>query len=109
MTNTQKELVLQIRALAYLVEEDPLHMPEEAMKTLLDCLTLLTGKHLKTEMSIDEVARYFKVTSRTIYRWQRELRFPKGEDVCKRGQVFNIYEIVEWKKANSDIIHNKQQ
>lgn len=109
MTKTQEELALQFRTLAELVEEDPLGMCEEAMRAILTCLNVLTSKHYQTDMSIEQVARYFGVTTRTINRWQKELDFPEGKRIGYHESSFHIQEIVAWKRANAHRISTKRK
>lgn len=108
-TKTQEELAYQFRTLADLVEEDPLDMCEEAMRAILACLTVLTSKHYQTDMSIEQVARYFGVTTRTINRWQKDLGFPEGKRIGYHESSFHIQEIVAWKKANEHLLNNKRR
>ena len=109
MTQTQQELAYQFRTLADLVEEDPLGMCEEAMRAILTCLSVLTSKHYQTDMSIEQVARYFGVTTRTINRWQKELGFPEGKRIGYHESSFHIQEIVAWKKANGHLLKGKRK
>lgn len=109
MTQTQKDLANQFRALADLVEEDPLGMHEDAMRAILSCLNVLTSKHYQTDMSLEQVARYFGVTTRTINRWQRDLDFPEGKRIGYHESSFHIQEIVAWKRANSHLISTKRK
>ena len=109
MTQTQKELAYQFRTLADLVEEDPLGMHEGAMHAILACLMVLTGKHFQTDMSLEQVARYFNVTTRTIHRWQKGLGFPEGKRIGFHESSFNIQDIVAWKKQNEQYLNSKRK
>lgn len=109
MTKTQIELASEFRMLADLVEEDPLGMNENAMKAILTCLNVLTSKHYQTDMSLEQVARYFGVTPRTIRRWQKEIDFPEGKRIGYHELAFNIQEIIVWKKANIDLLNSKRK
>lgn len=109
MTKTQQELAHQFRTLADLVEEDPLGMCEDAMQAILSCLNVLTSKHYQTDMSLEQVARYFGVTPRTINRWQHDLDFPEGKRIGYHESSFHIQEIVEWKKAHAHLLNAKHK
>ena len=109
MTKTQEKLAYQLRALADLVEEDPLGMREDAMQAILSCLTVLTGECYHTDMSLEQVARYFGVTTRTVNRWQKELGFPEGKRIGFHESAFNIHDIVEWKRTRGHLLNTKRK
>ena len=54
-------------------------------------------------MSLEQVARYFGVTTRTINMWQHKYNFPKGKQIGHHELSFSAEEVLEWQETHKSV------
>ena len=54
-------------------------------------------------MSLEQVARYFGVTTRTINMWQHKYSFPKGKQIGHHELSFSAEEVLEWQETHKAV------
>ena len=104
MESAREELLKELAKVELLVRKNPCKMGDSAFKGLLNGMKVLTGKDFHTDMSLEQVALYFGVTTRTINTWQRKYGFPKGKQVGHHELSFPAEDILLWREEHKDII-----
>lgn len=104
MENSREELLIELSRIEMLVRHNPCGMSNLTFKSLLSGLKALVGKDFHTDMSLEQVALYFGVTTRTINLWQHKHHFLQGKQIGHHELSFSAEEILEWKERYKDII-----
>lgn len=104
MESSREELLTELSKIELLVKKNPCKMPDFTFKVLLEGMKALVGKDFHTDMSLEQVALYFGVTTRTINTWQRKCGFPKGKQIGHHELSFSAEEILQWREEHKDII-----
>lgn len=103
MDEERLALLAEIAKMELLVRHNPCGMSEMTFKALRHGLKALLGKDYHTDMSLEQVALYFGVTTRTINAWQHKHGFPKGKQIGHHELSFSAEDIIAWKEAHTDI------
>lgn len=103
MENSREELLTELSKIELLVRKNPCGMGEVTFKSLLYGIKALIGKDYHTDMSLEQVALYFGVTTRTINAWQHKYDFPKGKQIGHHELSFSAEDILQWKGAHKDV------
>lgn len=103
MESAREELLKELGKIEMLVNNNPCRMGEFTFKALLQGLRALTSKDFHTDMSLEQVALYFGVTTRTINAWQRRYGFPRGKQIGHHELSFSAEEILEWKESHKNM------
>lgn len=104
MEDSREELLKELSKIDLLVRNNPCGMGEMTFKSLLSGVRALISKDFHTDMSLEQVALYFGVTTRTINMWQHKHHFPKGKQIGHHELSFSAEEILQWKEKYKDII-----
>ena len=104
MEDAREELLKELNKIELLVSQNPCGMGGLTFKSLLYGLRALVGKDFHTDMSLEQVALYFGVTTRTINAWQHKYNFPKGKQIGHHELSFSAEDILNWKACHEDII-----
>lgn len=101
MESSKEELLRELDKIEMLIRGNPCGMSDLTFKSLLYGAKALISKDFHTDMSLEQVALYFGVTTRTINLWQHKHGFPKGKQIGHHELSFSAEEILEWRLANS--------
>lgn len=104
MEDSREELLIELSKIELLVRKNPCGMGNLTFKALLNGVRALISKDFHTDMSLEQVALYFGVTTRTINTWQHKHDFPKGKQIGHHELSFSAEEILEWKELHKEII-----
>ena len=104
MESSREELLRELAKIELLVRNNPCGMGEITFKSLLSGVRALVSKDFHTDMSLEQVALYFGVTTRTINTWQHKHHFPKGKQIGHHELSFSAEEILEWRERYKGII-----
>lgn len=104
MENAKEELLNELHKIEMLVRGNPCGMGEFTFKALLNGLKAIISKDYHTDMSLEQVALYFGVTTRTINTWQHKHHFPKGKQIGHHELSFSAEEILEWRERYKGIL-----
>lgn len=104
MEDSRQELLIELSKIELLVRKNPCGMGDFTFKSLLHGVKALVGKDFHTDMSLEQVALYFGVTTRTINTWQHKYGFPKGKQIGHHELSFSAEDILLWREAHKDII-----
>ena len=103
MENERQKLIEQLLKIENIVRKNPCGMSNLTYKAINAGLSALVSKEFHTDMSLEQVARYFGVTTRTINLWQHKYNFPKGKQVGHHELSFSAEDILEWQDKNKSI------
>lgn len=104
MENSREELLKEIAKIDMLIRGNPCGMKDFTFKSLLQGLKALIGKDYHTDMSLEQVALYFGVTTRTINTWQHKYGFPKGKQIGHHELSFSAEDVLIWRESHKNII-----
>lgn len=104
MESSREELLRELNKIELLVRGNPCGMKDITFKSLLCGIKVLVSKDFHTDMSLEQVALYFGVTTRTINTWQRKYGFPRGKQIGHHELSFSAEEILEWKESHEDVV-----
>lgn len=104
MEDAREMLLKELGKVEMLVSKNPCKMSDATFSALLSGLKALTSKEFHTDMSLEQVALYFGVTTRTINTWQHKHHFPKGKQIGHHELSFSAEEILEWRERYKSII-----
>jgi predicted DNA-binding transcriptional regulator AlpA len=104
MESSKDELLKELNKIELLVRQNPCRMKEVTFKALAAGLRALVSKDFHTDMSLEQVALYFGVTTRTINTWQHKYGFPKGKQVGHHELSFSAEDILQWREQHKDIV-----
>lgn len=103
MENERQLLLEQLLKLENIVRKNPCGMSDITYKALNAGLSALIGKEFHTDMSLEQVARYFGVTTRTINLWQHKYNFPKGKQIGHHELSFSAEDVLEWQETHKSV------
>ena len=104
MDDERQRLLEDIAKMDLLVRHNPCGMGNLTFKALRIGLNALLGKDYHTDMSLEQVALYFGVTTRTINTWQHKHDFPKGKQIGHHELSFSAEDVLIWKESHKDVI-----
>lgn len=104
MEDSQEELLNELNKIELLVRHNPCNMGKITFQSLLCGIRALVSKDYHTDMSLEQVALYFGVTTRTINAWQHKHGFPKGKQIGHHELSFSAEEILQWRERYKGII-----
>lgn len=94
----RQQLMDELCSLSEQAEENVCGMPDFVMGSIAKALHALASSQYKREVSKEEVAMHFDVTTKTIDRWIIEKGFPKGRRNGHKELLFPVDEISKWKR-----------
>ena len=103
MENERQLLLEKLLQIENIVRKNPCGMSNLTYKALNTGLSALISKEFHTDMSLEQVARYFGVTTRTINLWQHKYNFPKGKQVGHHELSFSAEDILKWQEDNKEL------
>lgn len=103
MENERQLLLEKLVQIENIVRKNPCGMSNLTYKALNAGLSALISKEFHTDMSLEQVARYFGVTTRTINLWQHKYNFPKGKQVGHHELSFSAEDILKWQEDNKEL------
>lgn len=100
----REEFVERLALLNEMASMNPCGMSDVAFRALATGLNALIGKEREKGMSLEQVAVYFGVSTKTIERWEKDesLSFPKGKRYGHRELSFSTDKIVLWAKKHPE-------
>lgn len=103
MEDAREQLLTELGKIELLVRKNPCGMGELTFQSLLCGIKALIGKDYHTDMSLEQVALYFGVTTRTINTWQHKHGFPKGKQIGHHELSFSAEDVLQWKETHKDV------
>lgn len=96
MEKDTKELLETLELMCTAVKNNPCQKDSTFFGYLAKTIKGFIISHF--DMSLTQVARYFRTSVRTIERWQDLRGFPRGQRNGHKELSFNIEDILKWEK-----------
>lgn len=104
----KQELLEQIGIMEELAEANVCRMNDTLLHGMAEGLRALISREYHRGFSKEDVARYFKVSTRTLERWRDKYQdFPVPIHQGSKDVSYDCEEVVKWKKKHTDLFAEK--